>query len=205
MENRIQEWLWENNNKEHRAAWPLPPLAANQSPAPISEHVPQARLTPHTAQQSSERMWISHTVVVRIGLPTTQSCPTSASQEAFKTPPRSFSTIQISLFFIIWKELQPWGCVLPPNIKPAVDHTHSAHTQTRTHIYIHLETRFRSYFSVLVSCSRTLTCRFSWLTQQPSHQAQPLQHLSCINSAHIGENLKMFLLQNVLTFKNHVR
>ena len=34
-------------------------------------------------QQSSERMWISHMVVVRISLPTTQSCPTSTQPGGF--------------------------------------------------------------------------------------------------------------------------
>lgn len=56
VENRIQQWLWEINNKEHRAAWPLPPLAANQSLAPISEHVPQAKLTPYIEQERREGM-----------------------------------------------------------------------------------------------------------------------------------------------------
>lgn len=67
-ERRTQQWLWEINNKEHRAAWPLPPLAANQSPAPISEHVPRAKLAPYTEQEQERRdgIWLSHMMVVRV-------------------------------------------------------------------------------------------------------------------------------------------
>lgn len=100
VENRKQQWLWENNNKEHRAAWPLPLLAANQSLAPISEHVLQAKLTPHTEQErrGEERRDLvqphdgsenqpprSPTLTALLPLP---------ARGLFLTPPHSFSAIQ---------------------------------------------------------------------------------------------------------------
>lgn len=99
VENRIQQWLWGNNNKEHRAAWPLPLLAANQSLAPISEHVPQAKLTPHTEQErrGEERRDLvqphdgSENQPPR-SPPLTALLPLHA-RGLFQTPPHSFSAI----------------------------------------------------------------------------------------------------------------
>lgn len=44
-------------------------------------------------EERRDGIWLSHMMVVRISLPTTQSLPTSPSQEAFSTPPHSFSAI----------------------------------------------------------------------------------------------------------------
>lgn len=94
-----------STTKEHRAAWPLPPLAANQSPAPISEHVPQAKLAPYIEQErrgGMDGIWLSHMMVVRISH--TQSLPTSLSQKAFSTPPHLFSAIHSVLYSPFGKE-----------------------------------------------------------------------------------------------------
>ena len=107
VENRIQQWLWGNNNKEHRAAWPLPLLAANQSLAPISEHVPRAKLTPHTEQErrGEER---GDLVQPHDGsenqlpsLPTTHSSPTSTSQRAFPYTSTLILSHPFLSFFIV--------------------------------------------------------------------------------------------------------
>ncbi len=110
VENRIQQWLWGNNNKEHRAAWPLPPLAANQSLAPISEHVPQAKLTPHTEQErrGEERRDLvqphdgSENQPPR-SPPLTALLPLPA-RGLFLTPPHSFSAIHSFLSSLFWEK-----------------------------------------------------------------------------------------------------
>lgn len=102
VESRMQQWLWGNNNKEHRAAWPLPLLAANQSLAPISEHVPRAKLTPHAEQERRRGgIWFSHMTGVRISLPTTRCSPTSPSQRAFPNTSTLILSHPVLSFFIV--------------------------------------------------------------------------------------------------------
>lgn len=124
-ENSIQQWLWGNNNKEQRAAWPLPPLAVNQSPAPISEHVPRAKLTAHTEQERREEA-SGDLVQPHDGsenqlpsLPTTHNSP-PLSQRAFcytstfilSYPFLSFFILfEIYILFVLhWREMRRLPC-----------------------------------------------------------------------------------------------
>lgn len=123
-ERGIQQWLWEINNKEHRAAWPLPPLAANQSPAPISEHVPQAKLASYIEQERRGGMgfgWATRWWWESASPPLKAFLPLPA-RRLFQTPPHLFSAIRSVLCSPLGKETRIISFadrVLSPNTEGA--------------------------------------------------------------------------------------
>lgn len=93
-----------------------------------------------TQQQSSERMWISHTVVVRISPPPVKAVLPLPARRLLKHL-HTHSQLSIPRFlhhFGEKLELQPRGCVLPPNSGPTVDHTHSAGNCPHSYLYTYI-------------------------------------------------------------------
>lgn len=64
----------------------------------------QTRSLHRAGEERRDGIWLSHMMVVKISLPTTQSLPTSPSQEAFSTPPHLFSDIHSALCSPFGKE-----------------------------------------------------------------------------------------------------